>query len=313
MPLIHPQPAARSNPRPGTRPATAALCALLLAGCGGGKSPTAPASPAPAVRRTVVLVSIDGMRSDAAQTAAPNLVALSQRGAFTWRAQTVVPSITLSGHASMLSGDTPNVHGMTWAEWDPREATISVPTIFTIAHSAGLDTAMVVGKPKLAHLNAPGSTDVFVVCGSDDDVATRALAEINAERDLLFVHLPDTDLTGHRYGWMSAQYMAALSRADQALGRLVAAARPSTTFVVTADHGGHGKDHNTGTPVDMTIPWVMAGPGVKGGLALTIPVRVFDTAPTVAAVLGLDVPTHMDGRPVLEALDPVVTSARDTH
>jgi predicted AlkP superfamily pyrophosphatase or phosphodiesterase len=290
----------------------AALWALLLAACG-GSSPTAPASPPPAVRPTVVIVSIDGMRADAAQTAAPNLVALAQRGAFSWRAQTVVPSITLAAHASMLSGDTPNVHGMTWAEWDPREATISVPTIFTIARGAGLDTAMVVGKPKLAHLNAPGSTDVFLVCGGDDDVVTRAVGEVNAERDLLFVHLPDTDLAGHRHGWMSAPYLAALSRADVALGRLVAAARPSTTFIVTADHGGHARDHNAGTAADMTIPWVIAGPGVKPGLALTTPVRVFDTAPTVAAVLGLDVPTPMAGRPVLEALAAPAPSRGAAH
>jgi arylsulfatase A-like enzyme len=303
MALIHAEPRAPFIERARVRLASG-LLAMWLAACGGGGSPTAPASPPPVVRQTVVIVSIDGMRADAAQTAAPNLVALSQRGAFSWRAQTVVPSITLSGHASMLSGDTPNVHGMTWAEFDPRETTITVPTIFTIARAAGLHTAMVVGKPKLAHLNAPGSTDVFVVCGSDDDVVTRALAEVNAERDLLFVHLPDTDLTGHRYGWMSAQYVAALSRADQALARLVAAARPSTTFVVTADHGGHARDHFAATPVDMTIPWVIAGPGVKPGLALTTPVRVFDTAPTVAAVLGLDVPTPMEGRPVLEALLP---------
>jgi predicted AlkP superfamily pyrophosphatase or phosphodiesterase len=291
-----------------------AALGLVAVACA-GVPPTVPSvpPPPPTARPKVMIVSIDGMRADAAQTAAPNLVALSLRGAFSWRAQTVVPSITLSGHASMLSGDTPSVHGMTWAEWDPREATITVPTIFTMARSAGLDTAMVVGKPKLAHLNAPGSTDVFVVCGSDDDVAVRALAEINAERDLVFVHLPDTDLAGHRYGWMSAQYVAALSRADQALGRLITAAPPSTTFVVTADHGGHANDHHAGLAVDMTIPWVIAGPGVKTGLALTTAVRVLDTAPTVAAVLGLDVPSHMDGRPVLEAFDPVVASARATH
>lgn len=302
MALIHAKPRAPFVQRARVRLA-GGLLAMLLAACDGA-SPTAPASPPPTVRQAVVIVSIDGMRADAAQTAAPNLVALSQRGAFSWRAQTVTPSITLPAHASMLSGNTPNVHGMTWAEWDPRETTITVPTIFTIARAAGLHTAMVVGKPKLAHLNAPGSTDVFVVCGSDDDVATRAVAEVNAERDLLFVHLPDTDMAGHRYGWMSAQYVAVLSRADQALGRLVAAARPSTTFVVTADHGGHARDHSAGTPADMTIPWVMAGPAVKPGLALTMPVRVLDTAPTVAAVLGLDVPTPMEGRPVLEALLP---------
>jgi arylsulfatase A-like enzyme len=248
-----------------------------------------------------VLVSIDGLRGDAAQAAAPNLAALAQRGAATFRAHTVIPSITLSAHASMLSGDTPSVHGMTWGDWDPRQAMIPVPTILTIAREAGLGTAMVVGKPKLAHLNPPGSTDVFVVCGNDDDVATRALVEIHAGTHLVFVHLPDTDLAGHKHGWMTPQYLAALARADAALGRLVSAARPTTTFIVTADHGGHGRDHGAASAADVTIPWVIAGPSVRPQ-ALARPIRVFDTAPTAAVVLGLPVPASMEGRPVLEAL-----------
>jgi arylsulfatase A-like enzyme len=289
----------------------AGLLVVWLAACG-GESPTAPASPPPAGLRRLVIVSIDGLRGDAAQSAAPNLIALAQRGAFTWRAQTVVPSITLSAHASMLSGETPSVHGMTWPEYDTRNVMISVPTIFGITHAAGLRTAMVVGKKKLAHLNAPGSTDLFVVCGNDDDVVTRALVEVNTETDLVFVHLPDTDLAGHRYGWMSAQYLAALGGADAALGRLMAAAHGGTTFIVTADHGGHGKDHSAALPMDVTIPWVIAGPGVKAG-PLAAPVRVYDTAPTAAVVLGLPVPPSMDGRPILEAFDASALSASDAH
>jgi arylsulfatase A-like enzyme len=286
---------------PFRRRASACLAlAVTFAACGGG-SPTAPASPPPVAPRQLVLVSIDGLRGDAAQAAAPNLGALARRGAATFRAQTVIPSITLSAHASMLSGETPAVHGMTWGDWDPRQATIPVPTILTIAREAGLGTAMVVGKPKLAYLNPPGSTDVFVVCGNDDDVATRALVEIHAGTHLVFVHLPDTDLAGHKYGWMTPQYLAALARADAALGRLVAAVRPTTTFIVTADHGGHGRDHGAASAADVTIPWVIAGPGVRPQ-ALATTVRVFDTAPTAAVVLGLPVPAWMEGRPVLEAL-----------
>jgi predicted AlkP superfamily pyrophosphatase or phosphodiesterase len=278
----------------------AALCTVV---CGdGGGSPTAPDGP-PAVvvsPRRLIIVSIDGLRADAAQTA-PNLVALATRGASTWRAQTVVPSITLSAHASMLSGDRPDVHGMTWPEWDPRGAMIPVPTILAIAREAGLRTAMVVGKPKLAHLNPSGSTDVFVVCGNDDHVVTRALVEVNLGTNLLFVHLPDTDLAGHKHGWMSGEYLTALAEADQALGRLVAAA-PTSTFIVTADHGGHGKDHSMAMPVDVTIPWLIAGPTVRPGLVLGRIINVYDTAPTAAAVLGLPVPPSMEGRPVAEAL-----------
>jgi arylsulfatase A-like enzyme len=277
------------------------VLALLPGACGKGP-PTAPPSPPAAAPRKVVIVSIDGLRGDAAQAAAPNLASLAGRGASTWRAQTVVPSITLSAHASMLSGDTPGIHGMTGPDWDPRQAPIPVPTVLALAREVGLGTAMVVGKSKLAYLNPPGSTDVFVVCGSDDDVATRALVEILSGTDLVFVHLPDTDLAGHEHGWMTAPYMAALSRADAALGRLLDAAPPPTTFIVTADHGGHGKDHGSAASVDVTIPWVIAGPAVKNGWALTGPVRVFDTAPTAAVLLGLPVPASMEGRPVLEAL-----------
>jgi arylsulfatase A-like enzyme len=296
---------------PAARALAGGLLAVWLAACGGA-SPTAPASPPPAAPRRLIIVSIDGLRADAAQTAAPNLIALAQRGAFTWRAQTVVPSITLSAHASMLSGETPSVHAMTWPEYDDRNAIISVPTILGIARAAGLKTAMVVGKRKLAHLNAPGSTDLFVVCGNDDDVVTRALVEINIETDLVFVHLPDTDLAGHRYGWMSAPYLAALGRADAALGRLVAAARAGTTFIVTADHGGHANDHSAALPVDVTIPWVIAGPAVRTG-PLGVAVRVYDTAPTAAVVLGLPVPEWMDGRPILEAVGAPALSTSDAH
>ena len=188
-----------------------------------------------------------------------------------------------------------------------------MPTILAIARESGLRTAMVVGKPKLAHLNPKGSTDVFVVCGNDDDVVTRALVEVNLGTDLLFVHLPDTDLAGHKSGWMSPPYMAALARADAALARLVAAASPNTTFIVTADHGGHDRDHGAALPLDTTIPWVIAGPGVRPGLALSVPVRVYDTAPTAAAVLGLPVPLSMDGRPMAEALLSAAPSIRAAH
>jgi len=295
--LIH-----RGSRTAGTRALAGGFLAVWLAACGGGSPTAAPASLPPAAPRRLILVSIDGLRADAAQSAAPNLIALAQRGAFTWRAQAVVPSITLSGHASMLSGETPSVHAMTWPEYDSRNATISVPTILGIAHDAGLRTAMVVGKQKLAHLNAAGSTDLFVVCRNDDDVVTRALVEVHGEADLVFVHLPDTDLAGHRHGWMSAPYLAALGRADAGLGRLIAAAGASTTFIVTTDHGGHGKDHSAALPLDLTIPWVIAGPGVRTG-PLAAQVRVYDTAPTAAVVLGLPIPEWMDGRPILEALD----------
>jgi arylsulfatase A-like enzyme len=51
----------------------------------------------------------------------------------------------------------------------------------------------------------------------------------------------------------------------------------------------------------MTIPWIVAGPGVVPGSKLSRRVVVYDTAATAMWALGLDLPSDLDGRPVLEA------------
>ncbi len=84
----------------------------------------------------------------------------------------------------------------------------------------------------------------------------QAIVEAGVGFDLLFVHLPDVDLTGHRESWMSPAYMAAIEAADTAIGRLVAALPPNTTVIVTADHGGKDKTHGIDIPEDVTVPWV---------------------------------------------------------
>ena len=50
----------------------------------------------------------------------------------------------------------------------------------------------------------------------------------------------------------------------------------------------------------MTIPWIIAGPGVEAG-GLTSQVRIYDTTATVLWALGLPIPDDMAGAPVREA------------
>jgi arylsulfatase A-like enzyme len=299
------------------RPTRAALAlgfasaiAVLGAGCGSTASPTAPlpASPAvvvptPAPSPKVVILSVDGLRGDAMAAAdLPNLKGLALRGAYTWTARTVWPSQTLPGHASMLSGQDPKVHKMIWDDYVPDKGTITVPTILSVARAAGLRTVMVVGKRKLQHLAAPGSVDSFVLTERGDvDVANEAVAQVSAGFDLLFVHFPDVDLTGHAEGWMSAAYRAKLGEVDAAAGRVLAALPPETTVILTADHGGKGQTHGSDIPEDMTIPWIVAGPKVTRRGALTGRVTQMDTAATALYVLGLSLPTGCAGQVVREA------------
>lgn len=287
------------------------LCATLVLaiGCGApsGPSPLPSPSPSPPPPPKVVVISIDGLRPDALGLAgATNVLGLAQRGAFTWKARTVFPSVTLVAHASMLSGVAPDVHGISWDDYRPDRGCISVPTVFGVAHDAGQRTVLVAGKQKFQHLNVPGTIDRFLLTPRGDaDIANEAVVQVQAGFDLLFVHFPDTDLAGHTSGWLSSVYLARLAEADRAVGRLLGTLPPETTVILTADHGGHATNHGTAMTEDMAIPWIIAGPRVPGrGREIQATVRTADTAVTALYVLGIAAPTGVAGQVVGEAFVP---------
>ncbi len=275
-------------------------------------TPTETPTPEPPALTGVLVISVDGLRPDAIQLAdTPNLEWLMAEGAVSWEAQTILPSVTLPSHTSMLSGTTPKVHGVIWNDYEPDRGHVQVPTLFTVAHEAGLSTAMFVGKIKLEHIAIPNTVDTYAfVTGGDARVAGEAAAHLrNAAPDVLFVHLPDVDTTGHLHGWLSSPQLDFVTKADAAVGVLLDALESvgrldSTLIIVTADHGGIGTSHGGNDPESMTIPWIIFGPGIRKGFEIRSAVRVYDTAVTAAWALGLPLPPEWEGRPVVEAFTP---------
>lgn len=277
--------------------------------------PTATPRPRPA---RVVVISLDGLRPDAlSPDRTPTLWALAQAGAHTLTAQTILPSATLMAHASMLSGYDIEGHGVTWNDYVPSLGFIQSPTLFSIAHDAGLETEMVVGKEKLVHIAAPGTVTSFTyVPKGDFGLAEEAGKAIADGFDVLFVHFPGPDAAGHNYGWMSETYLGTVANSDEAVRRILealdaAGMRASTLILVTADHGGHGTLHGSSLPEDTTIPWIVAGPGVVPGTKLATEVRVYDTTATALWALGMPLPEDLDGKPVLEAFGETALAPRD--
>jgi predicted AlkP superfamily pyrophosphatase or phosphodiesterase len=253
----------------------------------------------------VAIISVDGLRPDALTAEwAPHILALAQRGAYAFAAQTVYPSTTLPGHTSMLTGVEPSAHGVTFDEY--RETfRLTTPTVLSLAHGAGKHTVMVIGKNKLRQLAVAGTLDSFVLATRGDvDVVNEAIALIPAGFDLLVVLLPQTDQTGHASGWMSAEYLAQVRQTDEAVSRLVSQLPPETTVIVTADHGGQLKSHGSRNRLDMTIPWIIVGPSVVHRGPLSRPVRTVDTAPTVLVLLGITPSPSCAGQLVSEAFEP---------
>ena len=77
-----------------------------------------------------------------------------------------------------------------------------------------------------------------------------------------------------------------------------------TLFIISADHGGHGHNHDGKIPEDRLIPWIAWGPGIRAGHRIKADISTVDTAATALWVLGYPPPPGMVGRPVLEAFEP---------
>ena len=299
--------------------APACSARYIRADAGGDLGPT----PATAVTRHVVVVSVDGLRPDAIETfGAPTLRRLESEGSYTLTASTIHPSKTLPSHTSMLTGQPPERHGVLWNNVATADVdAIEMPNVFSVARANGYRTAAFFSKAKFQPLQLAGTLDYTQAPGglfgrwssrrTVDDVASY-LRE--ARPNLLFVHLTDPDAAGHRSGWMSPAYGRAVLAADTAVADLLVLAertfgRGGFSLIVTADHGGHEYNHGSDDPRDVTIPWIAWGEGVKPGVLPPATVRTMDTASTALWLLGLPVPTDWAGQPVAQAYAPAAAAA----
>lgn len=265
----------------------------------------------------VILFVVDGMRPDTVSPArTPVINGLMQRGTYSLAARSVMPSVTLPVHMSMFHGAPPDAHTVTSNDWHPTPGD-ALPGIVDLAREARRRTAAFYTWEPLRDLWRPGAmtySSFINIYGPDGLESDREIARLAADYltsvrpEFTFVYLGLVDEIGHRYGWLSAEYLAAVAGADAAIGHVLerlegAGLLARTACLVLADHGGHDHGHGLDIPEDMTIPWVLAGPGIRRGSELSVPVNVTDTAPTLASLLGLPIPLVWSGRVVAEAME----------
>lgn len=303
-----------------TRSVAAAVLAFPIA---------ASATDVPSSRLTdhVVIISLDGLRPDAIQEfGAKTILRLMREGSYTLNAQTILPSKTLPSHTSMLTGVDADQHGITWNSDETDEhGHVDVPTVFGLAKAAGLHTAAFFSKTKFHHLEKPRTLDYVkspkggLLTGRFSAERTSQYVEDYLEStpidpNLIFVHIGEPDYAGHIFGWMSPMYGKAVRQADEAVANVLDEANDrfgagNYTVIVTADHGGHGRDHGSSDPRDTTIPWIVWGKGVQAGAELPEGIRTMDTAATALWMLGVGAPTAWVGRPVEAAFSTTTVAA----
>jgi predicted AlkP superfamily pyrophosphatase or phosphodiesterase len=268
--------------------------------------------------KSVILLLVDGLRPDGLEIAeTPQIDNLIENGFYTFKARTTTPSVTLSCVSSLLMGTKPEKHRVISNAWP--SLSNKIPSIIDLVHLNGKTTGSFYNWEPLRDIWAPGSADIAFFGGNlnfphgDIDVANAAVYYLpKIGLDFAFIYFGCTDIVGHEYGWMSPNYIQAIKNADDAIKLIVEATKKDgsfkdTIFIVTSDHGGHEYTHHEiqGPDLneDLLIPWIVGGTCFKSGVELNTSIKITDTAPTIATILGIDPHVSWTGRVVKEIMN----------
>ncbi len=325
------------------RAAVAILLCGLLAGCGGAGETAKPASPPPAARH-LVIITIDTLRADRVGTygyagaRTPAMDRVARDGAKFTHAYATAP-ITLTSHASLMTGRYPAGHG---ARHNGMRLDLKTPTLADTLSQAGFATGGFIGAYPLDRRfglikgfqtygdRMPASRDGRAVNERPGrvvvDEALAWLAGHRSGRFFLWVHLfephaPYGDPGDPRGLTAQARYDREVSEADTQAGRIINALgsdRVSTLVVITSDHGEafgeHGESGHSIFVYDTTlrVPLIVSGSGLPRDRTIGDPVALIDVAPTALRLLGV-APFDADGIDLSPALNGLALPARDLY
>lgn len=269
----------------------------------------------PRLERVIVVV-LDGLRADAAPLfQLPHVLRLAARGASTFSAQTVSPSVTAAAMGSLLTGVRPQDHGLAGDKFRVPRPRVELQPLPRLLADAGVTSHAFLASLPFGYGALARRLAQRVGVANATFRGTEALESLAAARPVLarertgffLFHWPDGDRAGHAHGWTSRPYVAAARRMDEALGLLDAVTGasndPETLLVVLADHGGGGtdfRDHDSSHVHDRTIPLLLAGGRVATGELAPLS-SLLDVPATVAWAMTGAVPAGYAGRPLIEA------------
>ncbi len=171
-------------------------------------------------------------------------------------------------------------------------------SFFDVAHDFGRSTAFYASKTRLqicdrSYDGVNGALDLEGVDNGRDKIDFSSVIDTSGAnvsnlvnsmlsdlfgftpKNYSFIHISEPDLTGHSFGWGSANWSNAVRNVDTQLGRILDAinANPvlanDTALVISADHGGSGSSHTTATLLtNYTIPFFLFSPATPSNTDL---------------------------------------------
>ena len=310
------------------------LLAFFAAACRDNAPPSTSA-------RNLVLITIDTLRADRvgaygdSSARTPTIDDLARNGALFTQAFAVAP-ITLTSHASIMTGRYPPGHG---ARHNGMRVVAEVPTLAETLARAGFTTGAFVGAFPLDRrfglqrgfatygdrmpAGEPGRPANERPGRQVADEAIGWLDQNRASRFFLWVHFfdPHAPYGDARDGRpVAVRYADEVAEADMQMRRVLDAigeTRTSTLIAVTGDHGEafgeHGEVAHSVFVYDTTlrVPLVLSGPGVPQR-QLDAPVSHVDLPSTLLHLLGLPA-MDTDGIDLVPVLSGQPASPRELY
>jgi hypothetical protein len=284
------------DPRTAPVPAygSAALCDVIPAAVAGFEIPGMPATAlrlAPADRVCVFLV--DGLGWELIRRhpdEAPYLTSLlaTSLGGIGRPLTAGFPATTATSLASVGTGLAPGAHGLAgyttlnpetgelmnqlrWQPWTSPQVWQPHPTVFQLAHAAGIATCQVSSptfeRTALTRVALSGGSFLGRLTGEERvDLAAERLG--GADRTLVYTYYSELDAMGHRHGVDSDAWRGQLMMVDRLAQRLAEQLPPRSALYVTADHGMIDIPFDEESRIDFDEDWELrAGVAVLGGEA----------------------------------------------
>jgi len=266
----------------------------------------------------VVFIALDGISVEGFKKAnAPNLDALMAEGTFSLNTRNAMPSVTLPNWTSHLTGSGPEQHGTVDNGWQINKYVLPsvetdtkgyYPSVFKILKDQvqGVKTAFYYNWKELVYPYNQEYIDEVGFQENDGYVenygkALAFLAANKAKPTFIFLYSVHTDHAGHKYGWMSPEYIRSIEEADIQIGKFLDRMKSkglynSTHFIFASDHGGINNGHGGVTVNEMEVPWGITGPGIVKGQELKEPNNTVNTAAVILKLFKGKAPLCWTGK-----------------
>ena len=265
----------------------------------------------------IVILGLDGICVEGLlQARTPHLDSLMESGVSSLETRVVMPSVTLPNWTSHLTGSGPEQHGVVDNGWKITEFKLPAvetdgdgyyPSVFKVLKDnvPDIKTAFYYNwEPLICPYNLKYLDD-HAFLDNDGYIPNygRALNFISGTRnspELVFLYSVHTDHAGHKYRWMSPEYIRSIEEADVQIGKFMERMKSeglfdSTHFMFITDHGGIGYGHGGVSVDEMIVPWAVSGPGIPAGLKMSGPNNTVNTAAVILHLFGLEQPSCWTG------------------